>query len=363
MQPVSSTRRILAAAIAAALLPAVVQADPTSDELLQKIDELSQKVLVLERKLEIQDEAATAAKATDAGREGGPERLQPRSRPTAQNQIKLRGTLHVDGRYLRERRPRGPDGHLAGDARAPDDRGHARRHLRFPLHAGLRPGPHGHPGRLRHRATSSRALQVTAGKFKAPVGLERLQSANDIRLVAARLPDQPRAEPRHRPAGRRRLRSAGASTTGRLPERLERRRQQRDVRRRRHQRRQGICGARLRARRSRKRQLRAARPRPRHRRHLHDQTGTAAQPLLPDLPHAGPVDVLPLPHRRHDRATLADGERTRIAPQLYYYVGRFGLLGEYTDGRRRTSRALRPARTARRHGRHERLADRRPPGS
>ena len=52
MQPVSSTRRILAAAIAAALLPAVVQADPTSAELLQKIEELSQKVLVLERKLE-----------------------------------------------------------------------------------------------------------------------------------------------------------------------------------------------------------------------------------------------------------------------------------------------------------------------
>ncbi|HSW34814.1 MAG TPA: porin, partial [Steroidobacteraceae bacterium] len=28
---------------------------------------------------------------------------------------------------------------------------------------------------------------------------------------------------------------------------------------------------------------------------------------------------------------LADGERTRIAPQFYYYVGSFGLLGEYTQ--------------------------------
>ena len=37
MQPVRSTRRILAAAIAATLLPAVVQAEPSSDELLQKI--------------------------------------------------------------------------------------------------------------------------------------------------------------------------------------------------------------------------------------------------------------------------------------------------------------------------------------
>ena len=63
MQPVSSTRRILAAAIAAALLPAVVQADPTNAELLQKIEELSQKVLVLERKLEVQDEATKTAVA------------------------------------------------------------------------------------------------------------------------------------------------------------------------------------------------------------------------------------------------------------------------------------------------------------
>jgi phosphate-selective porin OprO/OprP len=27
---------------------------------------------------------------------------------------------------------------------------------------------------------------------------------------------------------------------------------------------------------------------------------------------------------------MADGNRMRIAPQFYYYVGRFGLLGEYT---------------------------------
>ena len=32
------------------------------------------------------------------------------------------------------------------------------------------------------------AFQVTAGKFKAPVGLERLQSANDIRFVARAFP-------------------------------------------------------------------------------------------------------------------------------------------------------------------------------
>ena len=36
---------------------------------------------------------------------------------------------------------------------------------------------------------------------------------------------------------------------------------------------------------------------------------------------------------------FADGERTKIAPQLYYYVGPFGLLGEYIDSRQKVTRA------------------------
>ncbi len=35
-------------------------------------------------------------------------------------------------------------------------------------------------------------------------------------------------------------------------------------------------------------------------------------------------------YRTGATSTLADGERLRIAPQFYYYVGSFGLLGEYT---------------------------------
>lgn len=36
--------------------------------------------------------------------------------------------------------------------------------------------------------------------------------------------------------------------------------------------------------------------------------------------------------------TFADGERLRIAPQFYYYVGRFGVLGEYTQVTQQVSR-------------------------
>ena len=35
---------------------------------------------------------------------------------------------------------------------------------------------------------------------------------------------------------------------------------------------------------------------------------------------------------------FADGERQKIAPQFYYYVGSFGLLGEYIDSRQKVTR-------------------------
>ena len=359
MQPVSSTRRFLAAAIAAALLPAVVQADPTNAELLQKIEELSQKVLVLERKLEVQDEADQDGGGVHAGGQGEPARLQHRvGRQQEPAQAARRAARRRP--LLRKRRPRGPEGHVAGHARAPDRRGHARRHLRFPLHAGLRPGPHRHPGRLRHGALQARVpghgRQVQgAGRPRAAAVRQRHP------LGRARLPDPARAEPRHRPAGRGRPARRSAELPGRLPERLERRRQQRDIRRRRPERRQGVCGARLRAPVRRQRKLRAARTRRRHRRHLHvadrhDGAAAAARPTA----------------RRHSRRSSATAPaRPRrsptanaraLAPQLYYYVGRFGLLGEYTTvsqdvSRDHDRRATRRTRWTRRPG------SSRPPGS
>ncbi len=106
MQPVSSTSRFLAAAIAAALLPAVVQADPTSAELLQKIEELSQKVLVLERKLEVQDEATKTAATTAPVVKASPRGFSIAS-ADSKNQLKLRGVVHVDGRFFGSDDPEG----------------------------------------------------------------------------------------------------------------------------------------------------------------------------------------------------------------------------------------------------------------
>ena len=56
-----------AALAAASLLPlSSARAQPTIEDLLQRLEEQEQKTLVLERKLEIKDEADKAAASSDA---------------------------------------------------------------------------------------------------------------------------------------------------------------------------------------------------------------------------------------------------------------------------------------------------------
>ena len=40
-----------------------------------------------------------------------------------------------------------------------------------------------------------------------------------------------------------------------------------------------------------------------------------------------------------NNGAFADGERTKLSPQFYYYVGPFGLLGEYVDSNQKVTRA------------------------
>ena len=77
-----------------------------------------------------------------------------------------------------------------------------------------------------------------------------------------------------------------------------------------------------------------------------DSTGNTTTTLLAELSHAGSADVLQLSRddrgRRHDAAvngTFADGERLRCTPQAYYYVGSFGVLGEYVNVSQDVTRA------------------------
>jgi len=54
-----------------------------------------------------------------------------------------------------------------------------------------------------------------------------------------------------------------------------------------------------------------------------DQVGTATAAAAV-VPNAGAGDFFR--YRAGSSPTLADGERTRLAPQFYYYVGSLGLL-------------------------------------
>ena len=336
MNSFRSRPRTVAAAVTAALLPALAQADPTSEELLQKIEELSQKVLVLERKLEVQDEATKAAVTTTPVVKASPRGFSIAS-ADSQNQIKLRGVLHVDGRFFESEDPEGlkdtwqatrvrpiVEGTLGGiyDFRFTPDFGQGRTVIQD-AYVTARFNP---------------AFQVTAGKFKAPVGLERLQSANDIRFVARAFPTSlaPNRDIGLQVAGNvlgDRVNYAvawgngsndGSSSetfadvdvnddkewSGRvfaLPFGESENFALRGLG-------LGIAGT------------------------YTSQTGTSAQTLLPT--YRTPAQSPFFRFRTGTTPTLADGERTRIAPQFYYYVGRFGLLGEYTTVSQDVSRRI-----------------------
>ena len=81
MNSFRSRRRAVAAAVTAALLPAIAQADPTSEELLQKI--------------EVQDEATRTAVTTTPVVKASPRGL---SLATAdnQNRPRLRSVMHLE---------------------------------------------------------------------------------------------------------------------------------------------------------------------------------------------------------------------------------------------------------------------------
>ena len=323
------THRWRTAAVAAAsLLPlTAARAQPTLEELIQRIEEQEQKILILERKLEIKEEADKTAAGSAATVRADSKGFALRS-ADGKNQLRLRGVMHFDGRNLTNDDPNGVtdtwqatrvrpivEGTVGGiyDFRFMPDFGQGRTVIQDAYVTGrFTPG-----------------FQVTAGKFKAPMGLERLQSANDIRFVARAFPTNlaPNRDLGLQVGGNvlgDRLNYAvaylngandGASSeafsdvdinddkewAGRLfahPFAESESFALRGLG-------LGIAGT------------------------YTDQDGTVAQPLLPTYRTPGQSTFFR--YRTGTTPTLADGERTRIAPQLYYYVGSIGLLGEYTQ--------------------------------
>ena len=316
-------RGLLAAAVMAPLSMAQGQ-QPTIEELLQRLEQQEQAIKVLERRLEIKEET-DAATVKSAGVVKASEKGFTVQSADGQNQVKLRGVLHYDGRAL-----------LSEDATIVDDQFLLRRAR--PILEGTVGGiydfrftPDFAQGRtvIQDAYVTARfapAFQLTAGKFKAPIGLERLQSANDIRFVERAYPTQLVT---NRDIG---LQVAGnvlddrfayqvaylnGANDGRSSEDFT------DVEVNDDKEWAGrifaqpfansdsfalrglglgIAGS------------------------YTSQEGNATQPLLPQFRTPASSTFF-----RYRTGAVATGDRTRIAPQFYYYAGRFGLLGEWTE--------------------------------
>jgi phosphate-selective porin OprO/OprP len=327
-----------AAVLAALALPLAAQAQEVSnEELLRRLEEQEQKILVLERKLEIQDEASASAKESAATVSAGPKGFGLRS-ADGKNQLRLRGTLHLDGRYLPDDdagvidsfqatrvRPT-IEGTFGGiyDFRFTPDFGQGRSVIQDAYVT----------------AKFNPAAQLTVGKFKSPVGLERLQSAGDMRWVQR---GYPTSLAPNRDIG---VQLGGDLAGGRFSYHAAFLNGSNDgsssetftdidvnddkeyaLRLFAHPFAEsdnfalrglgiGIAGT------------------------YTDQAGNALQPLLPSFRTPGQATFFRYRAAGTTAGTIADGERTRIAPQLYYYAGAFGLLGEYTEVSQDVSRVV-----------------------
>jgi phosphate-selective porin OprO/OprP len=337
------TNHMLRAAILATLaLPFAAQSQEASnEELLKRIEEQDQKILVLERKLEIGDEAATAAKSSNAVVSAGPKGFNIKS-ADGKNQLKLRGVLHLDYRNISGTDPGGTvdtfvasrvrpiiEGTFASiyDFRFMPDFGQGRTVIQDAwVNARFNPG-----------------AQLQLGKFKAPIGLERLQSASDMRWVQRGFPT---SLVTNRDIG---LQLAGDFAGGRFSYQAAYLNGSNDggssetfadvdinddkeyalrvftqpfaesenfaLRGLGF----GIAGS------------------------WNDQVGTTAQPLLGSYRTPGQSTFFRYRGTGTTGTgipTIADGERTRLAPQAYYYVGQLGIIAEYTETSQDVSRAL-----------------------
>ncbi|MEO8062782.1 MAG: porin [Pseudomonadota bacterium] len=345
-------RRAAAGASIAALLPfagvALAQSAGSSDansDLRREIEDQRQRLAVLERKLEISDEAAKAAAASAPKVTASASRFQIGSADGA-NFVRLRGTLFADIRafggdsapetadtfLLRSARPtiEGTFGNIY-DFRITPDFGSGRSTIVDAYAAArFRPG-----------------LVVTVGKFKPSVGLERLASEPDLRFMERGLPTLlvPNRDLGVQLSGE----FAGGAfayqvgyfngvTDGQSSDNLATPDVESDT--------GGDYAARV-----------FFQP------FINSDNfglrglgfgvgstwqaldGAATNPYLPGYRSQGQLSVFS--YRANtatgatpNNATFSNGERLRLAPQLYYYRGSFGFLGEYTQVKQDVSRTL-----------------------
>ncbi|HVN41496.1 MAG TPA: porin [Steroidobacteraceae bacterium] len=316
--------------LAALLTPWAAHAqapEPTIQELLRRIEEQDQKIRVLERKLEIQEESARAAKETTPVAKAGPAGFGLAS-AGGQDSITLHGTLLADGRFFASADPTGLTNTWQLTQVRPIVEGTVGEIFDFRFVPDFGQGK----TVIQDAYVSARVLPqaaITVGKFKAPVSLERLQQDIDTRFLFRAFPTSlaPNRDLGAQLAGTvldHRLSYAVAWTNGVNDGSSTDAFGDTDTNNGKEWAGRlfalpfgdsdvfvlrglglGVAGTAGRF------------------------DGTNAQPLVPT--YKTPAQSTFFVYRGGTATpTLANGERVRVAPQLYYYVGNFGLLGEYT---------------------------------
>jgi phosphate-selective porin OprO/OprP len=154
--------------------------------LLQRIEEQEQRIRILERRLENQEEAAKSAASSAPVVRASPTRVSISSADGA-NTVRFRGVLHYDGRWFGDDvTPETADTFILRRVR-PTIEGTFNKIYDFRFTPDFAGGRSiildGYvAARLKPWAT------VTAGKFKVPVGLERLAGAADLRFIERAFP-------------------------------------------------------------------------------------------------------------------------------------------------------------------------------
>jgi phosphate-selective porin OprO and OprP len=347
--------RIGLAGVALALVPfsaALAQEPPAASppsqaELLQRLEEAEQRLKVLERKLELQNEATVAATAAAPQVRATGTRFSIGT-PDGSSFVRLRGLLHVDGR------------HFEGDGSPATSNTWLLRRVR-PIVEGtfaniydFRFTPDFAQGRtvIQDAYITARFqpwAAVTVGKFKVPIGLERIQSAQDLRFIERGLPTSlvPNRDIGVQLGGEvsgglfsynvsytNGVTDGGSSESNATPD------VENDAK--------GDVSARVFFQPFLNSESFALRG-------LGfgiggtyvDSTGSASNTLLPAYRTPGQATFFT--YRATTAAsgttpavsgTFADGERLRWSPQFYYYYNSFGLLGEYAVVSQDVSRAV-----------------------
>lgn len=174
-------------------LKQMVNAQQTNAQDSSKFDELDQKVRILERKQEIEKEAATEKAKTTVAVSAGPSGFSIRSTDT-NFVLRLRGGLQVDGRFYPDSSPANDTFLLRRVRPIIEGTLYEKFDFRvmFDFASGISLSANNNSsvldayGDLRLWPEFS----IRAGKYKEPVGLERLQSWSNLQFVERGFPTQ-----------------------------------------------------------------------------------------------------------------------------------------------------------------------------